>query len=409
MNALFSHLDALIDRHRDAQIAFLQALVRTRSANPFTPDTSRPDEPVEQAVAHRIYDELRGLGLEPELLGVSEARPNVLAWVRGAAHERTLILDGHMDTVMPSPLWTRDPFGAVIEDGRLYGLGALDMKASLSVFVYAARALLEAGVALRGDLALAFVVDEEPGGYSSFGSAYLLEHGLTGTAAIVGDPEHTNITIGHRGGSRFRLVVRGEAAHSGLLAWERGEIGRNAIRDMARAIMALDGLVIPSDETPAFPGRRSVFTFPTMIEGGTAINTVPDECVAYGDVRLLPGAEAATVEGLIRDRLDAVSGLDYTLERLLYVPPVEIAPDHPLVALLAHHVETLTGAVPTRLGCGPWNDGWMFITRGIPAICGFGPNGQGAHAPDEYVEVDSVIMTTRLYVRAIVEYLGVAE
>jgi len=336
-----------------------------------------------------------------------EARPNVLAWVRGASRARTLILNGHMDTVMPSPLWTRDPFGAAIEEGRLYGLGALDMKASLSVFVYATRALLEVGVRLGGDLALAFAVDEEPGAYSPFGTAYLLEHGLRGTTAIVGEPENTNITVGHRGGYRFRLVVRGEAAHSGLLAWERGAIGRNAIRDMARAITALDGLVIPHDETPAFPGRRSVFTFPTTIAGGTAINTVPDECVACGDVRLLPGADAATVEALIRERLDAIPALDYTLERLLFVPPVEIATDHPLVQMLARHVESVTGIVPTRLGCGPWNDGWMFITRGIPAICGFGPNGQGAHAPDEYVELDSVIATTRIYVRAIVDYLGV--
>ena len=67
------------------------------------------------------------------------------------------------------------------------------------------------------------------------------------------------------------------------------------------------------------------------------------------------------------------------------------------------------GITPTTEGCGPWNDGWMFISRGIPAICGFGPAGAGVHAADEYVELDSFIATTRIFVRAIIDYLGVAE
>ncbi|MBN1679735.1 MAG: M20/M25/M40 family metallo-hydrolase [Anaerolineae bacterium] len=64
------------------------------------------------------------------------------------------------------------------------------------------------------------------------------------------------------------------------------------------------------------------------------------------------------------------------------------------------------GSPPTILGCGPWNDGWMFITRGIPAICEFGPNGAGVHAPDEYVELDSLIDTIRIFARVIVDFLG---
>lgn len=269
----FTHLDEIIQRHRDEQIAFLQTLVRTRSANPFIPDTSDPDEPIERNVAYVIDKQLRAIGLEPEFKGVSKERPNVVAVLHGTGSQRdsqrdsqrALILNGHMDTVMPSPLWTLDPFGGTIRDGRLYGLGALDMKASLSVFVYVAKALLEAGIALAGDLILTFVVDEEPGGCSRFGSSYLLENGVTGTAAVVAEPESTNVTTGHRGGYRFRLITRGEATHTGLEAWERGEKGKNAIIDMARVIAALQGLALPFDHTPAFPGRRPVLTFPTLI------------------------------------------------------------------------------------------------------------------------------------------------
>lgn len=408
-NSLFARLDEIITHHRDEQIAFVQQLVRTRSANPFIPDTSDPDEPIERQVAYLIHEQLRAIGLEPEFMGTSMDRPNVVAVLRGTGGERSLILNGHMDTVMPSPLWTVNPFGGEIRDGRLYGLGALDMKASLGVFVYTAKALIEADVSLAGDLILTFVVDEEPGACSRFGSSYLLENGVRATAAIIGEPETANVTIGHRGGYRFRLVIRGEATHTGLDAWERGEKGKNAITSMARAITALQGLALPFDRTPAFPGRKPVLTFPTMIQGGVSINAVPDQCVAYGDVRLLPGCDAAAVERLIAEKLDAINGLDYALERLLFVPAVEIARDEKIVRVLVHRAAEITGQTPTTLGCGPWNDGWMFITRGIPAVCGFGPNGAGVHGPDEYVELDSVIAATRVYARAIIDFLGVTN
>ncbi len=405
---LFAQLDNIIRQHWDEQVAFLQQLVQTRSANPYLPVTSDPHEPIEHDVAHLIHNKLAALGLAPTFSGETEARPNVLATLAGASgNHRALILNGHMDTVMPGPNWTRDPFGGAIEDGRLYGLGALDMKASLSIYVFVVQALLEAGVRLKGDLHLAFVVDEEPGAYSRFGTAFVLDQGLTGTAAIIGEPMNDNVTIGHRGGYRFRLVVHGEATHTGLASWERGETGKNAIVAMARAITALQDLPVPHVKTPAFPGRRPVFTFPTTIEGGTSINAVPDRCVAYGDVRLLPGANADTVEALIREHLDVIPDLDYDLERLIFVPAVEIPPDSEIVKPLVKHTAAITGRTPTTHGCGPWNDGWMFITRGIPAICGFGPNGAGVHAPDEYVELDSLLDTTRIYARAVVDYLGV--
>lgn len=407
-DALFARLDAVIERNRKAQIAFAQALIRARSANPFTPDTSDPEEPIEREAATLIYDKLHEIGLTPEFKGVTRQRPNVVATLPGDGRRgRSLILNGHMDTVMPVEQWSLNPFAGVIREGRLYGLGALDMKASLSVFVFAAQALLESGARLGGDLHLTFVVDEEPGGYSSFGSAYLLDNGLTATAAIVAEPMNDNVTTGHRGGYRFRLTVYGEAAHTGLLEWERGERGKNAIVVMTEVIRALQGVHIPYRESPAFPERKPVLTFPTLIKGGTSINVIPDHCVAYGDVRLLPGNTADEIETLIHACLQPIPGLDYRLDRLLYVPAVEIPPTHDLIQILTHHTAAITGTLPTTLGCGPWNDGWMFITRGIPAICGFGPNGSGVHGADEYVELDSLIDTTRIFVRAIVDYLGI--
>lgn len=428
---LIAALDASIARHADDQIAFLQQLVQTPSANPFTPETTDPHRPIERAVAHIIADTLAALGLEPVLSGASPARPNVVARLPGASPGGpALILNGHMDTVMPGDEWPTDPYAATLHDdsstpggARLVGLGALDMKASLSAFVFLARALREADVALGGELVLTFVVDEEPGGCSALGTAHVLETALgdlvaraaahhpaaAPVAAIVAEPMNDNVATGHRGGYRFKLTTHGAAAHTGLGAWERGEAGRNAILDMMRAVRALHDLELPFTPTPTFPGRVPVFTFPTLIAGGAGINIVPEACHAYGDARLLPGADGDAVEALIRARLDALPDLPYTLDRLLAVPSVTIPAAHSLVQSLVAHTAAVTGQRPTTEGCGPWNDGWMFITRGIPAVCGFGPNGAGVHSPGEYVALASLIETTRILARVVVDLLGVAD
>ncbi len=405
----FSTLDSIIEKNSADQIGFLQDLVRAQSANPYTVENSTPDSGIEKEMAALIAAKLRAIGLQPELIGASPERPNVVATLKGARVGKTLALNGHMDTVMPSKQWTMDPFGATIVGQRLYGLGVLDMKASLAIFVYAAQALMEAGIKLGGDLVLTFAVDEEPGGASPYGTNYLLDHGVTATTAIVAEPGLDNVTIGHRGGYRFKIIVRGAAAHTGSLQWERREIGKNAIAAMGDVITALRDLEIPSQPAAAFPGRKSVFTFPTLIQGGSTINTVPEDCVAYGDSRLMPGNTEAQLEGLIRERLAPIPGLDYTLEKLLFVPAVEIATDESIVQILQQRTTEITGNIPTTEGCGPWNDGWMFISRGIPAICGFGPAGAGVHAADEYVELDSFIATTRIFVRAIIDYLGIVD
>lgn len=406
---LLARLDFAVQRNRREQVDFLQRLIRAKSANPFTPEDSSPVVPIEREVAYLIYDKLRVIGLMPEFRGASSERPNVVGALRGFGSERTLILNGHMDTVMPSPHWQMDPFAGTIRDNCMYGLGALDMKASLSVFIFAAQAVIEAGVKLGGDVLLTFVVDEEPGAYSPFGLAYLLNQGLTGTAAIVAEPENDNVTIGHRGGYRFKLTVHGESVHTGMADWERGSRGRNAILDMARVVTALSDFEVPYSESAAFPGRKPVFTFPTLIRGGTSINMVPDECSAYGDVRLLPGVDDCTIEDMIRERLDSIDHLDYTLERLLFVPSCEISPSEEIVQILTHRAGEVLGKPPTTYGSGPWNDAWMLLTRGIPTVAGFGPNGGGAHGPDEFVDLDSVIDTTRIYARAIVDYVGMAS
>jgi len=389
------------------QVDFLQRLVRARSANPFTAESSRPDTPVEEEVAGVTHQELHRLGLKAEFHGVSPQRPNVVCHLPGSGKSaKTLILTTHMDTVEPGG-YTRDPWRAQIEQGRLYGVGAADAKAQIAAFIYAAHALREADIPLAGNLLLAFVVDEEPGACSPYGTKHLLEGGLLhGDAAIIGEPGNSKVSIGHRGLYRFRLQTWGSANHTGLRSWEEGTLGRNAILDMAQIALALSECPLLYTYSEAFPGRKSVLTFPTLIRGGTGINVVPDDCEVYGDVRLLPGLPADEVKKMIRDQLEKLSLQNYRLDDLLVVPAAEVDPQSEIVQTLARAVETVTGVQPRLAGSGPACDGWMFITRGIPAVCGYGVTCGNVHGADEWVDLESLRTVTEVYARTVLQYLG---
>jgi acetylornithine deacetylase/succinyl-diaminopimelate desuccinylase-like protein len=392
----------------DQEVRFLQRLVSARSANPYLPETSSVDAPVEREVAELIQQELQTLGYPSDLVGISPLRPNVVCSLAGTgATQKTLILTTHMDTVDPNGHYSRDPWGAQLEDGRLYGVGAADAKAQIAAFVYAVHALQQADIPFPGNVMLAFVVDEETGACSPYGTRYLLEQGyLQGDAAIVGEPGDALLSIGHRGLYRFRIQITGQSTHTGLRAWEEGRAGRNAILDMARLAQALSERPLPVTFSQAFPGRRSVLTFPTVIKGGSGINVVPSTCEAYGDVRLLPGLSAQAVRHLIKEQCQELGIQDYRIDDLIAVPAAEIDPQDGIVQALASAIETVTDACPPQEGAGPACDGWMFITRGIPAICGYGVKCGGVHGADEWVDLESLRNVTEIYALTILSYLG---
>jgi acetylornithine deacetylase/succinyl-diaminopimelate desuccinylase-like protein len=399
----------IIQKQFQRERKFLQRLVRARSSNPFTPETSSPNDPIEAEVAQVIVRELQQLGYtDVQLAGVSAERQNVLCSIPGnGTSDKTLILSTHMDTVEPVSDYTRDPWGGQIEANRLYGVGSADAKAQIAAFIYAAHALHLANIPLAGNLQLAFVVDEEVGACSPYGTRYLFEQGLLhGDAAIIGEPGDDKIANGHRGLYRFRLQIHGEAVHTGLKAWEQRKKGRSAIHDMASLEQALSALVLPDVPSDAFPGRCSVLTFPTLIKGGNEINIVPSTCEAYGDVRLLPGLSATQIREIIEEQLRRLDIQDYQLDDLLAVPAVETDRQEEIIQDLAAAVKTVTDVQLRIEGSGPACDGWMFIQHGIPTICGYGVNYGGVHGPNEWVDLSSLQNVTEVYARVIVNYLN---
>ncbi len=399
-------LPSLINQHFEDEVAFLQRLIRAKSANVYTAETSPADVPVESEVAATICEQMRAFGWQPTLHGIKPQRRNVLYVRSGMSGEKTLILNTHMDTVLASDAYTRDPWGAQIENGRLYGLGAADAKAQIAAFMYAARTLDLTGVTLAGTMKLAFVVDEETGASSPYGTRWLLEQGLLdGDAAIIGEPGNNKIAIGHRGVYRFLIQTRGESAHTGSKEWEEGIRGKNAIDDMTRIIQALSTCSLPHNPSTVFPGRRNMLTFPTLISGGSSINMVPEICEAYGDIRLMPGLSESDVLEAI-ERCLAPLALSYELQTIVFVPAVETPSSADIVKALAQSIDEVTGVIPQLEGVGPACDGWMFSTRGIETICGYGVTCGGVHEADEWIDLDSLRTVTHIYAQTLLRYLG---
>ncbi len=389
----------------DEEIAFVSSLVKAKSPNPHTPQDSPLHESVEGDVPTLIFEQLKSIGLSPRYLGASKERPNVVAEWGEKRGRMGLMLNGHMDTIPPEGRDMISPYSGAVRNGKLYGLGALDMKASLGAYIFAVKALMAAKVKLKGKLTLAFVVDEEAGSCSPYGTQYLLDQGCVPKACLIGEHGSQYIRTGQRGLYRFKIVTKGEAVHTGVSAWERGESGHNAVVDMAQVVVALQGIEIPFKPSRMFEGRKPVFTFPTRITGGVGFNVVPAACEAYGDVRLLPGNSEAQVKILMVERLQKLN-LPYEIQDLIYTPAVEIDPRDELVLTLQKSAKAVLGYAPEAKVSGPGTDGWMMVKRDIPTIMGFGPDGGGEHGKGEWVDLESLQKITEVYARFIVDYLG---
>lgn len=389
----------------DEEIAFLSSLVKTKSVNPYTPQDSPLHEPVEGEVPTLIFEKLKSIGLSPRYLGASKERPNVVAEWGEKRARMGLMLNGHMDTIPPEGRDAISPFSGAVRNGKIYGLGSLDMKASLAAYIFAVKALIDAKIKIKGKLTLAFVVDEETGACSPYGTQYLLDQGCIPKTCFIGEHGSKYIRTAQRGGYRFKIVTKGQAVHTGVSSWERGEEGHNAVVDMAKIVEALQGLEIPFKQSKMFEGRKPMFTFPTKISGGVAMNVVPSKCEAYGDVRLLPGNSDSQVKILMIERLQNL-GVAYEIQDLIYVPAVEIDSHDPVVISLQKAAKAVLGYVPETKVSGPATDGWMMIKRDIPTIMGFGPDGGGEHGKGEWVSLESLQKITEVYARFIVDYLA---
>ncbi|MDQ3331524.1 MAG: M20 family metallopeptidase [Planctomycetota bacterium] len=356
----------------------LAALVRINSVN-----SAYEDGPGEREIATWIFDFFERRGIEVREQEVFAGRPNVIARVPGRDPTRRIILEAHMDTVSAKGM-TVPPFEPRIENGKLHGRGSCDTKAGLAAMMHALAALHAERRRPPCDVWLAAVVDEE----HSFRGVVELCEGLTADAAIVAEPTQMRVVVASKGVLRWRIIVRGRAAHS-----SKPHLGVNAITHMARVVLAIDEehRRLASTSHPLLgPATCNV----GLIHGGRQVNFVPDECAIVIDRRLLPGESADAVLAGYQSLLTALAAshrdLDAVMEPPMLIDDALETPSDSAPARLASELLSEMGLDGTPAGVPFGSDASKLSRQGVPSLI-IGPGSiDQAHAAVEYVEIDQV-------------------
>jgi acetylornithine deacetylase/succinyl-diaminopimelate desuccinylase-like protein len=361
--------------------------------------------PNEEKLAAFIADEIRSLGIEPEWHEVAPGRPNVYATADPGSAEPFLVFSGHSDTVGAASDWATDPFEPVEQDGRLYGLGAINMKAGLACMLTAFKAIVErtAEQGNLGRLGLAVTVDQEGqslGARAMLNTVYGKCDAMLHAEHFFGDSKTDYLPSAVTGKVLYRIIVKGRAAH----AFRPHEGGINAVDDTARIVASLDKLRLQED--PLF-GKGTVCTL--KIDGGYreyAI-VVPERCEIIITRLTVPGE---SMRSCVEDMRALVDSLDLESVVEIETPPPCYEPysldmNDPLVKVFQDVYTRVTGSAPhfaPHRGIVDAN-----ILNGeanIPTVV-FGPKGGLHHRAGEYVEIQSLLPTAKIYAETALHFL----
>ncbi len=351
----------------------------------------------EEQVGKFLTEYLDQEGIEVYSQKVEEHRKNIIAILHGKGNGKSLMLNGHLDTVPPGEM--KNPFSPQIQGGKLFGRGSADMKGALAAMSVALVDIAKSGVKLAGDLIFTGVVGEETG---SLGMDYFLKHSdIKPDFAIVGEPTSLEIGIAHKGVTWVQIATEGKSAHGST-----PEKGINAIVHMALIIQAIESSLIPKLREK----RHELLGSPTInigeIRGGTKPNIVPQRCVIRIDRRQVPGEDKASIMQEFHAVLKEVQKKEPNLRaeasfietfNKVYHGPFEIAPDHPFVSRLAQAAEKFLGKEPQKVKLNYWTDGALLHEAGIPTII-FGPGSPAqAHTMNEFVGTEELVKAALIY------------
>lgn len=362
------------------------------------------------------------LAAEPTFVPVDwdyAGRPNLRAVLSPVAQGgRSLVLNGHIDVVSPEPVdwWTYDPWGATITDGRMYGRGALDMKSGLVSALLAMRAVIDAGVELRGPVIFESVIEEECTGNGTL--ACRLRSGSV-DGAVITEPTGLLARTATPGVVWFEVTVRGKPAYVG----EAGKY-ENAVEKAMALVSRLKPPMVEelnaSFKHPAFAEHPQPLTLSVgKISGGDWPSNVPLECRFTCRMSFPIGWSFQQVQNFIENHLLRACAADPWLATS--IPSVRYpgfralgwAIDDnrekvrsTLIPALAESHQSTTGEPLGRGAFLGTADGRYFnVTEGEQAVY-YGPTGENMHAPDEYVDLDSVLEAARVLARMIVAWCG---
>ena len=335
----------------------------------------------EAAIADFCAGWLGARGFEVHSVEERPGRPSIVGIARGTGGGRSLMFNGHVDTVSISG-YDGDALMPTERDGKLFGRGSFDMKGGVAAMMVAAARAKEQGP--RGDILVACVADEE---FASFGTEQVVAR-FAADAAIVTEPSHLDLTTSHRGFLWCEVTIIGRAAHG-----SRPDLGIDAIAKAGRFLTALEDYDRRLRANPTHPTLGSGSVHASLISGGKEIASYPAECRISLERRTIPGETAAIVASELQKILDDIAANDAaflsSLKLGLERPPFAVGEEEAIVIALDRAATRVTGVRPVRRGEPFWTDCAILQAAGIPSVM-FGAGGGGAHAPTEWADIQSV-------------------
>ena len=419
MHDIKNKINKAINDNKDEIIAFVQKLVRTPSlANQ------------ESDVQHIIHEKLNSIGLSSKIIPVifselehhpafnddgfsPDSRINVTALWQGNNKAKSLILNGHVDVVPTGPekLWNDDPFSGNIVDGKIYGRGSCDMKAGLSSGLFAIYILKNLGFSPDGDIIFQSVVGEESGGC---GTLTNIVRGYHADAAIILEPTSLKLSPIQSGALTFRLKVPGKATHAsmrwdGISAIEKYSLIHQSIIDFEKE--RHDSFDVEYYQSKDRVAPINIGT----IEGGQWHSTVPESIIAEGRLGVFPGESNEKAKESFERHINRFSQSDNWLKDH---PPViewfegqfesgQTSLDHPLIKELGDTYNNVSNQDAIIEGVTYGSDLRLFTNHAnIPSVL-FGPGDvRLAHAANENILIDEILISTEVIANMIVNWCG---
>ena len=357
-------------------VELLKSLVAIDSVNPDLV----PGGAGEGNIGRFIVRWFERAGLEVVWDEPAPGRPNVIGVARGSGGGRSLLLNAHTDTVGVAAM--ERPHEAYIENNRLYGRGAYDMKAGLAAIMAAGAAARKLG--LRGDVIVTAVADEE---YASIGTAAIVKQ-WKADAAIVTEPTGLDICTAHKGFAWLEVETSGVAAHG-----SRPDLGVDAIVKMGKVLAGLEALELSLRSGAAHRLLGSGSLHASLIEGGQELSSYPLRCKLSIERRTVPGETLQQVEAELPAIFERIKASDpafqATVHTMMSRDPFEVSLNEPIVQVVLRHARERLGNKVAEVGGLGWMDSALLAAAGIPTVV-FGPGGEGAHAVIEWSDLTQV-------------------
>jgi diaminopropionate ammonia-lyase family len=381
----------------DDAIGLTQALTQINSSNPTL---SVADGVGETEIANYLAAWFSHRDIEYHWIEKVAGRPSIVGVLRGSGGGKSLMFNGHIDTVSLSS-YEKDPLSGSIgsKDGKevIFGRGCLDMKGGLAAGLAALSATKASGRVPRGDIIVAAVSDEED---ASQGTQDLIEAGWRADAAVLPEPTQGAILTAHKGFVWVEVDILGVAAHG-----SDPSSGEDAIIYAGWFLQALEEYQsqLPTDD---LLGQASLHC--GLIRGGEEPSSYPDKCTITVEFRTVP---VQTEESILADIRALLEGITLKNARFKYAnpritmsrPTQKLPTDHPFVQQTVACASAVLGSEPV-VGSGPfWTDAALLGAVGVPSIV-YGPAGEGLHAKEEWVEVESLRQFENVFTQLVQDF-----